>query len=156
MKKLGAILVAAGLLSFSFGAQVRAQKIEAVPPPVTGSRLLKPVTGYNPDKLETISGRVVEVRRNIPKKEGAPVMLQLVVQTEKETIPVPVAPANFVDQQKFTFAMGDQVEIRGSRFTGPKEVSLIAGEIIKGGKILKLRDEAGNPLWGKGRKRPGY
>jgi len=155
MKKLGVILVTAGFLSFILAALVWAQKTQPVPPPITGSRFAKPATGYNPETVETIRGEVVEVRRNIPKKEGGLVTMQLVVKTEKETLAVQVGPASYVDRQQVTFAAGDRVEVRGSRVVGPKKVFIIAAEIIKGGKILKLRDETGSPLWGKGKKQPG-
>jgi hypothetical protein len=54
---------------------------------------------------------------------------------------------------KITFVAGDRVEVRGSRLVESRRVTIYATEIRKGEKRLKLRDEVGNPLWGRGKGR---
>ena len=41
----------------------------------------------------------------------------------------------------------DKVEIKGSRVTMQGQPVLIAAEVKKGDETLKLRDDAGIPLW---------
>jgi hypothetical protein len=39
------------------------------------------------------------------------------------------------------------VEVTGSRITYEGQPAIIAGEVKKGGQVLKLRDAAGVPAW---------
>jgi hypothetical protein len=48
----------------------------------------------------------------------------------------------------------DILEIRGSRFASQGKPAMIAAEIRKGDRILKLRDENGIPAWSGGGRRP--
>jgi hypothetical protein len=41
----------------------------------------------------------------------------------------------------------DTVEVKGSRVTVQGQPALIAAEVKKGDEVLKLRDEAGIPMW---------
>jgi hypothetical protein len=100
---------------------------------------------YDPKTVETVSGEVLSVAKNTDRGKDAGVSLTL--KTVKETILVYLGPTWFLAKQDLTFAPRDQVEITGSQFTFQGKPALIAGQVKKGDKILKLRDSAGIPAW---------
>jgi hypothetical protein len=109
---------------------------------------------YNPQAVETLAGNVVAVNQIKAKRPGRPERVMMDLKTEKGTIKVHLGPADFLDRQALKLAPGDQVEVKGMRVTRPQVTIFIAGEVKKGGQVLKLRDDAtGRPLWAKGKKR---
>jgi hypothetical protein len=46
-----------------------------------------------------------------------------------------------------------RIEVKGSRVTFEGKPALIAAEVRKGDEVLKLRDEAGMPLWSGWRRK---
>ncbi len=101
---------------------------------------------YDPAKAETLSGQVVSVEEFAsPRGRGAGVVLK--VTSGSETLAVHLGPKWFLDNQAMKFAAGDSVEIKGMKTFRRGQDIFIAGEVKKGGEILKLRDEQGIPLW---------
>ena len=101
---------------------------------------------YNPKTVETLSGEVVSVDKFTPG-ENMSSGVHFTLKTEKETIPVHLGPSWNLEKQAMTFAPGDKVEVTGSRITYEGQPTIIAGEVKKGGQVLKLRDAAGVPAW---------
>ena len=77
----------------------------------------------------------------------------LVVSFEGETLSVHVGPSTYVDQQGFSFAAGEQIEVTGSRIKFEGTDVLVAREIKKGEKVLTLRNSRGIPVWSRNRWR---
>lgn len=77
----------------------------------------------------------------------------LVVNFGSETLPVHVGPSNYLVQQGFSFAEGDQIEVTGSRIKLDGTDVLIAREIKKADKVLTLRNSQGIPAWSRNRWR---
>jgi hypothetical protein len=100
---------------------------------------------YDPKTVETISGEVVSVDKITDQGLGYGVSLTL--KTGKETILVYLGPGWFLEKQDLTFAPKDQVEITGSQITIQGKAAMIAAQVKKGDKSLKLRDPAGIPAW---------
>jgi hypothetical protein len=100
---------------------------------------------YDPKTVGTVSGEVVSVDKIADQAMGYRVSLTL--KTGKETIPVYVGPGWFLEKQDLTLAPQDKVEITGSQITFQGKPSLIAAQVKKGDKSLKLRDPAGIPAW---------
>jgi hypothetical protein len=98
---------------------------------------------YDPKSMETVSGEVTQVQTRGRRAKS----LNLQVKTAKETLMVLLGPASYLEQQKMTLALGDKVEIKGSRIQHPSQALLIAGEVKKGDLVVKLRDDQGKPLW---------
>ena len=71
----------------------------------------------------------------------------LVVKTATETLEVHVGPTAYLAEQKIIVAMGDAVEILGSRVTMDEKSVLLARQIKKGEAAWTLRDASGRPLW---------
>ena len=154
MKKLSLILALPLLFALALGPLAAAQMqpppeqpMQPMPPPVTGNPMAQSGKGYNPAAVMTLSGQVAAVKTRAPKKEGRDVMMTLVLRTEQGNVNVNVGPAAFVAQQNFPLAVGDLVQVKGSVTQRQRGASMIAGEITKGSQVLRLRDEAGRPLW---------
>jgi hypothetical protein len=105
---------------------------------------------YDPKTVETVAGEVVSVDKT-PSGKGRSSGVGLTLKTEKETLQVVLGPAWYLEQQGLRLAPRDKVEITGSWTSYEGRALLIAGEVKKGEKTLKLRNEAGVPVWA-GRK----
>jgi hypothetical protein len=77
----------------------------------------------------------------------------LVVSFDTETLTVHVGPSSYLEQQGFSFATGEQIEVTGSRIKFEGSDVLIAREIKKGDKVLRLRNSQGIPAWSRNRWR---
>jgi hypothetical protein len=107
---------------------------------------------YDPNTIETIRGRVVGTNTFRPGR-GMSQGMQLLVKTENQTISVHLGPAWYLDRQDFPIKNGDEVEVTGSRINFSGSPAIIAAEVRDGGKVLKLRDNNGIPLWRGGNYR---
>jgi hypothetical protein len=108
---------------------------------------------YNLNTIETIRGQVVGTNTFTPMR-GMSQGMQLLVKTGNQTIPVHLGPAWYLNKQDFSIKNGDEVEITGSRINFSGSPAIIAAEVRQGGKVLKLRDNNGIPVW-SGRDRRG-
>jgi hypothetical protein len=99
----------------------------------------------------TLNGTVTKVESHVGKMgwNGT----HLVVSFGAETLTVHVGPSNYLTQQGFSFAAGDQLEVTGSRIKLEGNDVLIAREIKKGDKVLTLRNSQGIPAWSRNKWR---
>jgi hypothetical protein len=106
---------------------------------------------YNPETVETIRGEVVSVDTIDPKKR---VMygLRLTLKTDKEAIPVILAPGWVLKKLDVKIELKDKIQVKGSRVTLDGKPAIIAAEIKKGTEVLKLREENGFPVWASKRR----
>ena len=102
---------------------------------------------WDASSVTTVSGEVTAVEKYTPGRGGSSYGLRLTIKTGKETLPIILGPAGYVEQQHFALAPKDQVEIKGSRLSIQGQPTVIAAEVKKGDQILKLRDDKGIPLW---------
>lgn len=148
MKRLNLILAFSGILVLLVAACAWGQPAQPAGPGA-GKGAMAPKAGmgmqYDPKAVETVSGEVTQVQTMGRRTKG--VHLQL--KTDKETLFVFLGPASHLEQQKMTLAVGDKVEIKGSRIQDPQQALLIAGEVKKGDQVVKLRDDQGKPLWSR-------
>lgn len=101
---------------------------------------------YNPATVESVNGQVVAVERVTPMK-GMGAGIHLKLRTDKETIPVHLGPAWYIERLDAQIEKGDKVEVKGSRVTVAGQPAIIAAEVKKGDALLKLRDDGGIPAW---------
>lgn len=101
---------------------------------------------YDPKTVETISGKVESIDMIKPKREMC-YGVSLVVNSNKETIPVHVGPEWYIENQDIAVEPMDSLEIRGSKTTLDGKPIFIAAEIRKGNKMMILRDDKGFPRW---------
>jgi len=101
---------------------------------------------YDPKTVETISGEIVSVDR-ITLSKGMAGGVHMIVKADKETISVHLGPSFYIENQDVKLQAKDKVDVKGSRITFGGKPALIAAEVKKGDEVLKLRDDAGFPVW---------
>ena len=107
---------------------------------------------YDTKTVETISGEVVSIDK-IQSGRGMSGGIHLKMKTPRETISVHLGPSFYIEKQSVKINIKDVIEVTGSRVLYDGESVIIAAEIKKNGKVLKLRDSNGVPLWsGRGNK----
>jgi len=109
---------------------------------------------YDPRTVETVNGEVVSVEK-VPSPRGQGHGVHLTLKTAKEVLLIEVGPGWYVEKQPVKIEAKDILEIRGSRVMSQGKPAMIAAEIRKGDRILKLRDENGIPAWSGGSRSPG-
>ncbi len=108
---------------------------------------------YDPSTVQAMEGKVLSMEIVTPPGGGRGMGIHLSLQTGKETIPVHLGPRWFMKNQTPQIATGDTITVTGSRVTFDGKPAIIAREIQKDGKTIKLRDDNGVPLWaGRGPK----
>ena len=111
---------------------------------------------YDPATERRVSGQVSAVENVMPQgRAGRRGLggLHLTLKTSSEAVVVHLGPAAFLKEKGFVVAVGDQVDITGSRVTLEGGAVLLAREIKKGDQALTLRDASGRPQW-SGARRP--
>jgi hypothetical protein len=101
---------------------------------------------YDTKTVETVSGEVIKVDRITPMR-GMSSGVHLMVKTDKGEVSVHLGPQWYLENQDIRIEPKDTVEIKGSRVTIQGQPALIAAEVKKGDQVLKLRDDAGIPMW---------
>ncbi|MGQ9859488.1 MAG: hypothetical protein ACUVS3_12490 [Thermodesulfobacteriota bacterium] len=101
---------------------------------------------FDPKTVENLKGKVLSVERFTPLRQMGYGLL-VVLETSAETINVHVGPGWFVAEQDFELSAGDEITVRGSRITFQDVPAVIAVEVRKGQRILKLRQDNGLPVW---------
>ena len=100
---------------------------------------------YDPKTEVTVKGTVEEVIQ-YPGK-GSSTGTHLMLKASEGTIDVHIGPAWFLSQQKTEFAKGNEIEVTGSKVKADGKDALIAREIKKEGKVIRLRNAQGVPEW---------
>jgi hypothetical protein len=102
---------------------------------------------YDPAKAETVKGEVVAVEKvGEGRKMGPGIGLKL--KTASGELVVHLGPQWYIEQQgEVPIKAGDTVEVKGVKASRGGKEFFLAGEVRKGGDILKLRDDSGVPLW---------
>ncbi len=75
------------------------------------------------------------------------------VKTDKETVSVHLGPSWYLENQDLKIEPKDKVEVKGSKITFEGKPAIIASEVRKGDEVLRLRDDAGFPVWSGWRHR---
>jgi hypothetical protein len=108
---------------------------------------------YNPQTVETVAGEITAVEKITPGR-GMSRGVHIVLKTDKgESLPVHLGPEWYLEKQAVTLKQGDKVQVRGSRVTFQDKPAVIAAEVTKDGKTLRLRDANGVPAWAGWRRR---
>lgn len=106
---------------------------------------------YDPSTETTVTGTIQEVKQVTGRRgwNGT----HLVLKTEAGPLEVHVGPESYIAAQGFSFALGEEVEVLGSRVKLGSSQALIAREIKQKDKTLVLRNAQGIPQWRGGRRR---
>ena len=101
---------------------------------------------YDVKTVQTVGGEVIGVERVAPR-HGMSRGVQLLVKTHDEVLRIHLGPAWFMDSQTEDFKPGDRVEVLGSRVKSEGRPVVIAAEVKKGSRVLRVRDHEGAPRW---------
>jgi hypothetical protein len=107
---------------------------------------------YDPKTETTVKGTVEKVMEIGEQRWTG---THLTLRTSKQTYDVHVGPSAYLAKSGFTFAIGDQIEVTGSKIKSDGVDAIVAREIKKDGSVLTLRDRSGIPSWSRG-QRPKY
>jgi len=108
---------------------------------------------YNPQTVENVAGEITAVEKTAAPG-GSYRGVHVVLKTDKgETLPVHLGPEWYLEKQTVTLKQGDKVQVRGSRIVFQNKPAVIAAEVTKDGKTLRLRDANGVPAWAGWRRR---
>lgn len=110
-----------------------------------------PGRSYDPDTVTTLRGTASEVVV-VPARGERTGGLHLTLQSDNETMDVHLGPTWFLQREGIEIAKGDPIEVTGSVIDLDGNSFLIARELKKGQKFLRLRDEQGVPAWSGGRR----
>ncbi|MBZ0112480.1 MAG: hypothetical protein K8J08_08475 [Thermoanaerobaculia bacterium] len=116
-------------------------------PAQTGPGKGKGTPKYDSKTETTVAGTIESVDYPDSPKGWQGVHLQ--VRVGEETHAVHLGPRWYVEEQGFTFAPDDLVEVVASRVQCQGEDALLARTITRGDDVLELRDEAGRPRWSR-------
>jgi len=109
---------------------------------------------YDTGTEVTLSGTVNQVV-DMPGPSGGAGGLHLMVLGDGAVTEVHLGPATYVSAQGFSFAVGDEVTVTGSKVKLGEVEAVIAREVRRGADVLVLRDEQGMPRWaGRGSPSP--
>ncbi len=100
---------------------------------------------YDPATETSLKGTVEELKL-VPPTGGKPVAY-LVIKNGEEKAQVFLCPKSFLDEMGVTFAMGDAVEVIGSKVKQDGADLILAREVIKSGDTVTLRFKDGKPAW---------
>jgi len=101
---------------------------------------------YNADDEVRLHGVVEDVKVfycPISRDEGT----HLTVTTEMGKVQVHVAPSRFLTSRQWQFAVGDQVEVVGSKVIYEGHDAVIARAVARGNQTVAVRRANGKPLW---------
>jgi hypothetical protein len=104
-------------------------------------------SGYDPQRQETVRGKVVGAARPAAQRRSVVPINPLVLETPEGKIAVRLGPPRFVRSLGLDLAPGDQVEVTGTRVRSGPRFSILAASISRNGQVVQLRDELGRPAW---------
>jgi hypothetical protein len=107
---------------------------------------------YDPKTVVKLAGEVTCVNDFAPRgaiSRG----VHATLKTEAETISVHLGPAWYLESQDAHIAVGDKIEVTGSRVTFEGGPAVVASSVKKGDEQLELRDQVGFPRWAAWRNR---
>jgi hypothetical protein len=109
------------------------------------SRMQPPMAGGS--KVE-LKGKIEKIQ--LAMGQGMP---YLEVRTTEKTVRVLLGSMRYLMEQDFNPKAGDEVAVTGYKVNDG--LVAITVTLPATGKVLKLRDEAGRPVWMGGRRGPG-
>ncbi len=100
---------------------------------------------FDPATVVTVSGTLLGEQRAANSRGET--VVRLVLKVGEDRVSVHLGPESWVNRQKMRFEKGDELTVRGSRFTYSGKYGLIAQTVTRSGETLVVLDAAGNPVW---------
>jgi hypothetical protein len=100
---------------------------------------------YDPRTVDTIGGQLVLADvRDQTFRTG---WVLLLVKRPRDLVYVQAGPSWYYRRQRVRLKMRDPVWVTGSRVTIGGTPVILAAEVQQGGRVWRLRDTGGAPLW---------
>ncbi len=109
---------------------------------------------YDAQTVTTVKGGVESLGTMPPGRQTKGAIRGALLKTEEGNITVYLGPDWYLDQQKISLKVGDQLEVTGSKITLGEKPCVIAKDLKVDGKTITLRDDKGVPVW-RGQRPPG-
>lgn len=100
---------------------------------------------FDPATVVSVTGTVLGERRTDHGKGTKSV--HLIMKVGEDQVSVHLGPDSWMDRQKMKLAKGDELTVKGSKFTFGGKYGVIAQSVTRGGDTLVIRDAAGKPAW---------
>lgn len=84
---------------------------------------------------------------HVTPMRGMTAGVHVLLKTDAGEIPVHLGPAWYVERQDVKLEPGDTIQVKGARVTFQGKPAIIAAEVKKGDETLRLRNDAGVPVW---------
>ncbi len=110
------------------------------------------VKKHNPLNVERIRGEILDKKTVVNPDGSTLVMLRLSDGTNEYK--VLLGPSTYLDRAGVSMQIGDTIDVKGSKMSVNGDEMFIATDITKSGYTIRLRNEAGQPVWGNGRQMP--
>ena len=102
---------------------------------------------FNNFSIETFTGTVSKVDTTTPMT-GMGVAVRLILSPDGGgNLPVHLGPAWFILNQDLNFPKDDKIEVRGCRANISGSEFIMAVEVRRKDRVLRFRDDDGNPFW---------
>ena len=112
------------------------------------------VMQYETSKEVRLKGKVVGIQEtDCPECPRGTKGTHITLKTSDQSFDVRLGPTSYLADQTFTVAKNDQVEVTGSKVKQGHAEVILAREVKKGDKTIKLRDSQGAPAWARGMQR---
>ena len=100
---------------------------------------------FDPTTAVTVNGTVIGEQR-VENAKGAKAV-RLVIKVADEQVSVHLGPESWIDKQNVKLTAGDEVTVRGSKFTYSGKYGIVAQWVKKGDATMTLRDANGKAAW---------
>lgn len=103
---------------------------------------------YDPRTIVTVNGKVTGIVEDNTIREGYPNSVMLLVKAANGgTSSVDLGPTWYLQNQREQVKLGDPVKISGSKVFVNNRSFVLAQQLVKGGRVLYLRELTGFPMW---------
>jgi hypothetical protein len=103
---------------------------------------------YDPNAVITFSGKVIGVVDSESPAQGmTPVSSLLVRNKNGGTATVDLGPSWFLTHQQTKLKLNDRVQVTGSKVFLNNRSFIVARKVVKGSRVLYLRELTGFPMW---------
>ena len=104
---------------------------------------------YDPDTVTTLRGTVTAVTV-VPARGGRIGGTHVTLAGDGAATEAHLGPTWFLEREGIRLSKGEALQVTGSLVDSGGATFLVAREIKAGGKVFRLRDERGLPLWAGG------
>jgi hypothetical protein len=102
---------------------------------------------YDPDKINTVQGTILNIKQVFPEWEGRYVQV-ILIQTDYGELNVYLAPSWFMERIHMRLTVGDAIEVTGAQTAIKDQQVMLAAELRKNEIIYRLRSKFdGSPVW---------